>query len=767
MHTPDRNHDKHGIPEIGLETPRVQNDRPGNNGFPHETVRFGAFELDLAAGDLRKHDRPVRISPQPLKVLKVLVTRPGQLITREELHHEVWGGTTFVDFEHGLNFCVRRIRAVLGDEAEKPHFIETVPRRGYRFIAPVERVAPVSGGETITPQIAANSARMETIPVAQRTPSKPRLRRLAFAGAFSLALLLSAMVLLRTRRRDGPKVELFRQTEKTMVVPLLSLPGEERMPAFSPDGSRVAFVWHAPDTKKSGIYALVVGSQSLLRLTNNAADYSPTWSPDGRYIAFLRDSPGKFSVAVVAALGGPERIIHTGVTNQISQGFKQGSSLSFSPDGKALVFSELDPATRVDSIKLLSLEDFSSRFVTSPPSNVVDRFPVWSPDGYTLAYVRSSGPNYVDELYLVSVGTGKTNQLTFDHHRIFGPPTFTRDGREIVFSSNRAGLESLWRVAISGGSPEAIAGSGPGTLYPALSQQGRYLAYERNEDEENIWRLVLRDQTHSNSSAKVLIPAGNTDNFLPQFSPDGRKIAFQSNRSGYSEIWVCDADGSNLAQLTNAQSLTGSPRWSPDGRYIAFDSRPEQHSEIDVVEFPRGTPHRLVSFPDADSVVPSWSHDGRWLYFASNRGGKLLHIWKIAVHDGIADPGSTSQITTAVGYAAFESADGRLLFYADPPLPGIWIAPRHGKRETVMWRGPGPDQWSNWVVTEEGMYFLAPGHPGPTIEFLNFKTRQVSQIAYLERPSFYGFALAPDGKSLIYSQQDRNEREILIMSHFQ
>jgi TolB protein len=155
----------------------------------------------------------------------------------------------------------------------------------------------------------------------------------------------------------------------------------------------------------------------------------------------------------------------------------------------------------------------------------------------------SSGPIYVDELFFVSLVTGNTVQLTFDHHRIFGPPTFTRDGRAVVFSSNRAGLESLWRIPISGGSPKGVPSAGPGTLYPSVSQTGRYLAYERNEDEENIWRLALQDETHASSRARILIPAGNTDNFLPQFSPNGSKIAFQSNRSEYSEIWVCDGDG--------------------------------------------------------------------------------------------------------------------------------------------------------------------------------------------------------------------------------
>lgn len=722
-------------------------------------VRFGIFEVDLLAGELRKSHGRVRIQEQPFRILVLLLERSGEIVSREHLIQQLWPDGTFVDYEHSVNTAVRKLREALGDDPDNPRFVETVPRRGYRFIAQVEQVVE---GETSSKEPPEHAGARQTVNPGNRQSDS---RIPALVGVFVIVGLTLVLVLLANRYRT-PSTDIDRRGLLPKVVPLISLPGEERMPAFSPDASRIAFVWSAPDANKSGIYAVVVGSQSLLRLTNNVNDYSPAWSPDGRFVAFLRESADKVLVEEVASFGGAERTIHSSRTNLLSQGYKQGSGLSFSPDGK-LAFTELNPATQMDSIRVLSGEDSAARFVTSPPVNSGDRFPVFSPDGRGLAFVRSSGPNYVDNLFFVSLATGNTVQLTFDHHRIFGPPVFTRDGREVVFSSNRAGLESLWRIPISGGNPKGIPGAGPATLYPSVSQIGRYLAYERNEDEENIWRLALQDETHANSRARILIPAGNTDNFLPQFSPDGSKIAFQSNRSGYSEIWVCDADGSDLVQITNVQSLTGSPRWSPDSHYIAFDTRRGEHSEIDVVEVPGDQIHRLIAFPDADSVVPSWSRDGRWLYFASNRGGKLMHIWKVAVHDGEADTRSLTQVTRMVGYAAFEAPDGRLLFYADPPVPGIWIASQDDRPETTLWKGPGPDQWSNWAVNDDGIYFLAPAQPGPTIDFLNFRTRQVSKIGQLERQAFYGFALAPDGKTLIFSQQDHNEREIVIMSEFQ
>src|SRR5437870_11524558 len=101
-------------------------------------LRFGAFELDLRTGELRKAGSLMSLPPQPFRILALLASRPGELVTREEIQRHIWNGYTFVDFEQGLNFAVKKIRAALGDDAETPRYVETLPRRGYRFIAPVD-----------------------------------------------------------------------------------------------------------------------------------------------------------------------------------------------------------------------------------------------------------------------------------------------------------------------------------------------------------------------------------------------------------------------------------------------------------------------------------------------------------------------------------------------------------------------------------------------------------------------------------------------------
>jgi hypothetical protein len=174
----------------------------------------------------------------------------------------------------------------------------------------------------------------------------------------------------------------------------------------------------------------------------------------------------------------------------------------------------------------------------------------------------------------------------------------------------------------------------------------------------------------------------------------------------------------------------------------------------------------IAAFPTADNVIPSWSRDGHWVYFASNlRNG--FQIWRVAMNDGVAQPKSPIQITWNGGYTAFESMDGREVLYTKTNQPGIWATTLENGHERAVWRGPGPDYWSNWAVAKDGIFFLAPeaGAP-PEIEFLEWKTGRVWHIARLAKPSFYGFTVSPDERSLIYSQFDRTERSILLARNF-
>jgi Tol biopolymer transport system component/DNA-binding winged helix-turn-helix (wHTH) protein len=744
---------------------------------PNEVLRFGVFEVDLVRSELRRSGLRLKLAPQPFDLLRALLERPGEVVTRHQLRERLWPDDRFVDYELGLKKCIIRIRNVLGDSSRNPRFIETIPKEGYRFIAPIERLGGLSLAATAS---AAGGSSSRIVQLQSNGPcftadvdSYEKVHPLVHSGrtrrviGLPIALLLTITTIfgsLWIRSRLTTRIQTI---SSPTVLPLIGAAGNEMAPAFSPDGSRVAFVRKGLEVGQSGIYAAVVGSQSLLRLSQNEADYAPAWSPNGRQVAFLRNDDSKFLIVLVPALGGPEKIIYAGPRGPLT--FETGpGGLSFSPDGNLLAFSEWNTLLKRLSVKLLSLQDWRSRFLASPPDGSHDRNPVFSRGGENIAFVRSSGPTSVEELFAVSAAGGEPRRLTFDHKQIFGLPAWTPDDSEILFSSTRGGLATIWRISVSGGVPRQVPGVGPNARYPTLSVVGHELAFQHDDEEENLWRLERSNAIHLSRPAALLVPSAKAQNLMPQFSADGRKIAFQSTRSGYSELWICDADGSHLVQVTRLEGYAGSPNWSPNGRLLVFDYRPRQHSEIYIVDVESGHSQVANVFPDSDSVVPSWSRDGQWIYFASKRGGNEYQIWKVGVTVEGQLRTRPAQVTTNGGFRATETVDGHQLFYTTFSDQGIRVISRDRHTETAVWQGPGPDNWSNWAATKDGVYFFVPRDEGlpPRIQFLDFKTKRVSPIANLEKPSFYGLTVSPDARKLVYSQLDRDEHQILIVQNF-
>ncbi len=248
----------------------------------------------------------------------------------------------------------------------------------------------------------------------------------------------------------------------------------------------------------------------------------------------------------------------------------------------------------------------------------------------------------------------------------------------------------------------------------------------------------------------------------PQFSPDGTKIAFESTRSGAYEVWMCRSDGSGLVQLTHFNSASGTPRWSPDGRQIVFDSRAAGNADIYVMDTDGGSPRRFTSEPSRETA-PSWSRDGRWIYFVSDRSG-TSEVWKMP-----STGGSAAQVTRHGGFAAFESPDGRFLYYAKGlTVPGLWRVPTNGGEEIEVISSLEAGYWGYWAVVEDGIYYLdATVKPG--INFFDLATHRITRVFDLEnRPAREapGLAISPDKKTILYAQLDALNSDILLVENF-
>jgi|SRR5438128_385020 len=350
-------------------------------------IRFSTFEVNLHTGELRQRGQKIKLQEQPLQVLAALLERPGEMVTREELRGRLWPADTFVDFDHSLNAAIKRLRDALGESAETPIFVETVARRGYRFIAPVDGCSVPSGiGIAAAPERFTGNAE---IPVA--TPSaRPKpwqwlftMRNAVLCGLAAFALVLSFLYYSHSLRSKAGQ---------PTVTPVVTNVGEKYTPSLSPDGQHLAFAWNGGTGPHFSLYVKLVGTEESLRVTKQASiDFNPVWSPDGRYIAFCRILKGEPGIYIIPALGGAERRVRKTLweEQEFYQIMRSAGLLSWSPDGKLLAFS--DRASRNEpaySIFLLSLDSLEVRRLTSPLRSWGDFNPEFSPDGQTLAFLR-------------------------------------------------------------------------------------------------------------------------------------------------------------------------------------------------------------------------------------------------------------------------------------------------------------------------------------------------------------------------------------------
>jgi len=703
--------------------------RPGAEG----PVRFGIFELDPRTGELRKHGVRIKLQDQPFAVLLMLLEKPGQLVTREELQQRLWPADTFVEFDKGIYNAMKRLRETLGDGAETPRYIETIPKRGYRFVARVD------------------------VPIlqVQRASKGPFGRLIAttwwMSAGVTLLILFGGVGIWRymQARSEG--------AARTMeVVPLAGLDGAQSRPAFSPDGNQIAFALR--NEKSSGIYSILVSGGKPLRLTRDPHDNDPRWSPDGREIAFTRSSEEGVAIYAIPTLGGIERRLYSGPATAFPETF------DWSPDGKFLAISRADPDKTHARIALLSLTDSGTRLLTEPGEQDLDVEPSFSPDGSTVAFVRGNVGGMVSELYVVPVSGGEVKRLTFDHRTILPSPAWTPDGNAILFSSSRSGSPSLWRISASGGgAPQPVPGGSVNAVSPTVSRKGNQLAYQQGFFQSEIWRLDLMGKKLLQSSA-VLVVGAKGRNFRAQVSHDGKKIAFQSSQSGYHEIWVCESDGSNCGSLTSLRGVAGAPRWSPDARYVAFEYQPHVYREVYVAEVGGGQPRLMPTFPGADNGGPSWSSDGQWIYFYSDREHGRFQIYKTRVSGG-----PPIQVTKNGGVFGVESADGRFFYFAKWEEPGIWRMPldaRDGETRILDEPGGGTE-WCNWALVENGIYFLDSGvRFKDSIQFFDFASRQKTPIFTLDRRQNGGLAISSDEKSLLFSQEKLSESHVVLVKNF-
>jgi DNA-binding winged helix-turn-helix (wHTH) protein len=493
-------------------------------------VRFGPYEADFHTQEFWKHGVRWKLSGQPLQILEVLLACPGELVTREEIQKRLWPEGTFTDFNHSLNAAVKKLREALNDSPDDPKYIETLPRRGYRFVGviepPVERVA----GQV--------STALQTVEAPPQPPA-----------------------------------------ENAVPTQTMNLPARR---------------------------------------------------------------PSRFGLRLVAALLSLSAVALVG----------------------ALVFDRLHSAGQ-----------------------------------------RSAGegqrPGHLEEFHA-------------------SPPV-----RAYRTAPAQAGQADAHPDTIQ----LPIAEAPIGLREPVVPRVGALM--------------------EPSATVRTVI-SGDSNNAGPQFSPDGKRLAFMSNRSGNWQIWVSGSDGSNPMQLTFGEG-SGTPRWSPDGRSIAYDSGGRSIFVVSVDV--RDAPRRLV-----DGLVPSFSRDGHWVYFASERTGDW-QVWKISLDDG-----TQKQVTYNGGFSAQESTDGYVYYSKSRyPNPGICRVPLEGGGEECTLAHLRPRTWSSWAVTRAGILFVEDLPEGKSeLSFYEPDKRRVSSLVTLPSAPFWMGATADGKKAIVNDGEERQISMILL-----
>lgn len=641
------------------------------------------------------------------------------------------------------------------DELKRAHASTVrVDLRALRPDVPRALAAVIEGAIAPLPERRYTTAAAMTGVLRQANRRVPKSIVVAGMILAAVAGALLAAQAFRSPERWSPAASPANETLTAAIVPVTSTPGEKWSPALSGDGSRVAYTWLRKGA--IGIHVTDLRSGRTWQVKGVDGASHPTWAPDGRSLAFYgpfaSDEGPPDAVRVVPLDGGQPRILWR-TWRQL-----MGSGLSWSPDGRQLALSARASVGQPFRIMLLDVSTLTRQWLTDPVSAGGDTLPAFSPDGASLAFVRSAGPE--SALHVVQLETGEVRRLAAARHQV-GDMTWSDEGRSLIFTSFRAGgRDTLWRIPSSGGEPQPVPGVGEGARSPSVGAAGR-LVYLQQVVDSNIYRADLRGGAAD--VPQQLVSSTRVES-SPDISPDGLRIAFTSNRSGSQEVWLADADGANLRQLT-ALGTTTHPRWSPDGRYLAcavgLTPSASSASSIHVIDTSSGSSRRLTDGA-AQEKWPTWAADGQSIYLGSTRSGSW-QIWKVRVTSG--DP---VQISHNGGLKAWESSDGSAVYYSSESAgqSAIWRMPVRGGEPTLVLRLPRGTPWGGeWILKPDGIYWVNPSGSPLAIELFSFTTGRSAPVIVPRGPYDHGsgFSVSNDARWIVFSGRDYHGTDIMMV----
>ncbi len=734
---------------------------------PGNSLRYNEFRLRdrVIRPDLNRIEHggeSVPVEPRVMDVLVYLAENSGRVVSRDELLDRIWGETVVV--EHVLTRAISELRRVLADDSERPLFVETIRKRGYRLVAPVVRPpeaerahASVAGPQPGHPSGGPPEALPENRPEAppaqggaqQESARRDGVPRSSLWGQLvwpAIVVLVAALVWNIWRdHAPGQRPVVLAATPFTSYV------GDERNAAFSPDGTRIAFTWDGPQRDNNDIYIKQRDTESPLRLTDDPGiDDHAAWSPDGSTVAFVRWDGEVVTIRSVPAIGGVERALY--------QATSWVPGLDWALDGRRIVFAERPDAEAPYRLRVLDLETLQAQDLGPTPVQCNDTDPCVSPDGRTVTFIREDLA-WRQQICTIPLEGNAEPHVLSEPFLIIRGLAWRSDGREIIFTSAPTGPASLWCLSLGTRSVTPLVVRDEWVGSPSCPRRGGGLVYETWRCQSNVWEVRLQADGSAVENPEPLIQSMRWDGHA-RISPDGARIVFASARSGSAELWVCRRDGRELVRLTGlgGQSL-GSPCWSPDSRSIAYSACPDGYAAVHVIDAAGGRPRRL-SLDRCHEIPCGWTSDGPWIYFATDRGGEW-QIWRMQL-----DGTGRAQITQGGALEGMLSSDGRWIYYIKPMGQGVYRTAVAGGAEEQVWTELSRGNRTNWTTDGTCIYFFARQDGGPQLMGYDIATAAVRSLVPVPGWGGPGIAAAPDGQAVLYARTDDALMDLMLVEGF-
>jgi DNA-binding winged helix-turn-helix (wHTH) protein/Tol biopolymer transport system component len=581
-----------------------------------QRIAFDNFEVDLRSGEVRRNGARIRLQAQPFQLLVLLLKNAGDMVTREEICRELWPADTFVDFEHSLAAAVNKIRETLGDSADNPRYIETLPKRGYRFIGKIKPEAPVviavaepqRHQEAAEVRAAVEAIRPDAVTAVAAPAARLRLSWVAIgAGAVALILLIGgAVAWLRAKRSALPA------TSQKTLIQLTDFADSAVSPALSPDGRILAFI-RGPDTfmGTGQIYAKLLPDGEPVQLTHDSlAKMSPQFSSDGSTIFYTVFALNEFNTWTVPVLGGEPRLL-----------FPNTEGLTWIDSGHFL-FSEFVTGIHMAIVTSTSTRDQIRQVYLPPRERGMAHRSALSPDRKWVLLVEMDNGGWLP-CRLVPFDASSPSKPVGPQGAACTYVAWSPDQAWMYFSSNAGGRFHIWRQRFPDGEPQQLTSGATEEEGIAVAPDCASLITSVGLAQSTLWVRDAKGERQISSEGYAESPG---------FSRDGKKLYYLVHRKGASgqsssrELWVADLETGRSARLL-PDTLVSEYDVSPDGTQVVFsaaDSENRSHLWLASLNF--GFPPRQFMSP-VNEDEPRWDSTG-YIYFRAAEG-KLNFLYRM------------------------------------------------------------------------------------------------------------------------------------------